>query len=39
VLLSRIRLKADLLAEGQSLTAQVEGLVEELAPRLTRTDP
>ena len=35
VLLSRRRLKAGLLAEGQSLTAEVEGLVKELAERLT----
>lgn len=34
VLLSRQRVKAGLLAEGQSLTAEVEGLVKELAPRL-----
>ena len=35
VLLSQRRLKAGLLAEGQSLTAEVEGLVKELAPRLS----
>lgn len=34
VLMSRQRLKAGLLAEGQGLAAQVEGLVRELAPRL-----
>lgn len=34
VLLSRRRLKAGLLAEGQALAAEVEGLVKELAPRL-----
>jgi hypothetical protein len=34
VLMSRKRLKAALLAEGQALAAEVEGLVKELAPRL-----
>ena len=34
VLMSRRRLKAGLLAEGQALAAEVEGLVRELAPRL-----
>ncbi len=34
VLLNRRRLKAGLLAEGQALAAEVEGLVTELAPRL-----
>jgi hypothetical protein len=34
VLLSRKRLKASLLEEGQALTAEVEGLVQELTPRL-----
>jgi hypothetical protein len=36
VLLSRRRVKAGLLAEGQSLAAEVEGLVKELAPRLSQ---
>jgi 1-acyl-sn-glycerol-3-phosphate acyltransferase len=35
VLMSRKRVKAGLLAEGQALAAEVEGLVKELAPRLT----
>lgn len=34
VLLSRSRLKAGLLAEGQALATEVEGLVTEFAPRL-----
>ncbi|MDP1826862.1 MAG: 1-acyl-sn-glycerol-3-phosphate acyltransferase [Archangium sp.] len=34
VLLSRQRVKAGLLEEGQALAAEVEGLVQELAPRL-----
>lgn len=34
VLASRKRLKARLLAEGQALAAEVEGLVQELQPRL-----
>jgi len=34
VLMSRKRVKAGLLAEGQALAAEVEGLVKELAPRL-----
>ena len=34
VLISRRRLKTGLLAEGQALAREVEGLVKELTPRL-----
>ena len=39
VLASRQRLKKGLLAEGQALAAEVEGLVKELAPRLKNNGP